>query len=919
MIGSAPAPLQKQKPVKTVAKKITGKATKVSVKDKGKLKQRLQDIIKSEKGKAITLKNIMNTLVKNNLIPTTINQAQFTTAFALTNYNSNKVSSPDGSSPKIVLGLGVKTNLRDLLEQLTPDDQCKLHMPDYFEGALRTQVVSYLEAALGALPIYSQFKVLKGAQGALEQWITTNGGIDLLTQAINKQIKIFINSSPSRELPITITLPSRATATINFRVCEERDPTNPLAFSEYYNTSLALYGLYNKPASYTFDGKPYNFNLGNCWLCGEPIAIFTGFGTLMRSKPSLNSYGLICTGLGECEHVFPVIDAAKFGALVDRVQQGVNGEYYPSHTHCNQVKNDAQLWFKDLKKKIISPSPFKVQNLLREIKEKSTNKNEKNAHLQTLINRAHPSVDSAWETQVITTLFLSINEVSKRIPNFKIIASTLDKQIESAQCFYNIMGYIETVKLTKEQVDRKGGRGGRGGGISIEDDKREIGEVLRDPGNLLISQIKYETLVDDSTELSIIGNIFNKIILSDIGIDSINEYIASELTDTSISIQDIESIFANNYYIPITEYPVDTNTESYKKMQEIITNKDTTEDDREELLDLLQQDNPALTDSTIEIISLAIDSINLDIVNTILSSIIVKLSSVLVIINNYGVYITNIKDIGNYDETKYIEILDNHFTYNETSYDVNDVVLGKTLLDGNQIIPLILSTELAELKKKEIEDVLNVLDGYNQIADISRNTVSDPIMITDAIQEQETDINKSITDLQTIDPSLASELESGLYFLLENFNIDYEGPVKKSASEKLESNLAKGITLKQRTLTLEQIQSYIDSNKQKFSEVCNIDLPIKLDNSGNICQNINGEQVKIDETLIMDIIRNDLCKEYSNISYDQKRTRLNCSNNTGGKTKKTLLKYNRTKKQKNKKIRKTKKRNLKRKRSTRRI
>ena len=891
MIGSAPAPIKKQKPVK-VAKKLSGK----------QYKQRLQDIIKTKKGMAHTLqlKNIMNTLSQNNFIDKNISEQQFKNAFSLTNYSSDQESSPEGSKPKIVLG--IKRNLRDILEHLTPDDQCKLHMPDYFEGSLRTQVVTKIDARLVSIPLYSKFKQLKGTEGELDKWINQNGGIDLLTQAINDKIKTFINSLPAKELSITITLPSGETATINFRICEERDPTNPTALSRYYNTSLALYGLYNKPTSYTLDGMENDFNLGKCWLCDESIAIFTGFGTLMRSSPSLNSYGLICTGLGECEHVFPVIDAAKFGALVDRVQQGTIGEYYPSHTHCNQVKNDSQLWYKDLKTKQIRPSDFKVRTLLRNIKEKPTNRNEKNIHLQTLINDAHPSVTDDWVKKIIDTLSLSINEISKRIPNFKIIASTLDQKIEASQCFFNMAGYIETIKLIKEQVNRT-----IGGGISIEDDKREIGMVLQDPDSLLITKIKYDTLVDDSTELSIIGNIFNKIILSDIGLDSINDYIASEVTDTTISIQEIEEIFTNNYYKPITEYNVDTNTNSYKKMQEIITNKDATEDDKEELLELLQEDNediPALKDITIEIISLAIDNINLDIVNTILSSIIVKLSSVLVIINNFGVYITNIKDIGNYDETKYIEIVDGHFTYNGLSYDVKDVALGKTLLDGNQVIPLIMSTELAELKKKEIDNVLNVLDGYNQIADISRNTVSDPIMITDAIEEQELDINKSITELQTIDPSLASELEGGLSFLLENFNIDYEGPVQKSASEKLESNLAKGITLKQRTLTLEQIQSYIDSNKQRFSEVCNIDLPIKLDNSGNICQNINGEQVKIDETLIMDIIRNDLCKEYSNISYDEKRTRLNCSNNTGGQTKKKILKRKRTRKQKNKNYRK---------------
>jgi hypothetical protein len=203
-------------------------------------------------------------------------------------------------------------------------------------------------------------------------------------------------------------------------------------------------------------------------------------------------------------------------------------------------------------------------------------------------------------------------------------------------------------------------------------------------------------------------------------------------------------------------------------------------------------------------------------------------------------------------------------------------------------------------------------------------------MITDAIKEQETDIKESITELEPINLPLAKELGEGLSFLLENFNIDYEGPIQKSSSERLEttleSNVATGVTSKQRTLTLEQIQNYIKNNKQKFLEVCNVNLPVELDNNGNICQNINGEQIKINSALIMNIIKKDLCREYSTINYDPKRNRLNCSNsnNIGGTTRK---KYNnsltRKKKIKNNKKninirRRTKNRLIKHKKLTRR-
>ena len=114
----------------------------------------------------------------------------------------------------------------------------------------------------------------------------------------------------------------------------------------------------------------------------------------------------------------------------------------------------------------------------------------------------------------------------------------------------------------------------------------------------------------------------------------------------------------------------------------------------------------------------------------------------IVIINNYVVYITDFKDIRNYDETKYVEIIDKHFIYNGISYNVQDVALCKVLIDGKKIIPILLQIELSELKIKNINNNLEILDDYNQIADISRNSVSDPTMITDAINEQKIDIEK---------------------------------------------------------------------------------------------------------------------------------------------------------------------------------
>lgn len=900
--GSSRKVVAKESAVKNAIKQQktnTKTGTKIS-----KQKDRLQSLI-INKGKAISIKNIMDTLIKNNYIARSITEVQFTNAFSLLNYREGEVSSPEGSKAKTVLG--IRSNLRDILEQLTPDEQCKIHMPDYFESRMRGQVERTLDEIMSAnIPLYAQFKSLQGTQNQLELFVNNQGGIENLTNLINYQLQLYVTQILLGSLQITLNT-TTTPVTINFYICSQTDPSDPSRFADYYNPNLPLYGLYNKPAEYNFFGQTKNFNLGLCWLCNTPITIFTGFGTLMRSRPSLSSYGVICTGLGECEHVFPVIDAAKFGVLVDRERPGVIGEYYPSHTHCNQVKNDSQLWYKDLKNKSIKPAPFKIDTLLKRIKSLPLNGNEKNKNLLTLINRAHGEVTEEWINQIIGTLTLSINEISQRIPNFKSIASTLDKKIEAAECFYNMMAYIETAKYEKALSSGIAS----GGGLSIEDDKTEIEEIIQAPDNILITQIKNDTLIDNSTELSILNNIFNKIILSDIGLDTINNYITtditSELVQFSISITVIQDIFVNNYYKPITEYQVDTGTNSYKKMEYIIANQDISDKALEDLLVLLRQDNPLLKNITMQIIEQSIENIDLDIVNTILSSIIVKLSSTLVIINNYVVYITSFKDIGNYDETKYIEIVDNHFTYNGTSYDVTDVALCKVLLDGKQIIPLILTIELSDLKKKEIDNVLSVIDGYSQIADISQNSVSDPTMLTDAIEEEKQNIKTSIAEIKNIDPLLATELDEGLNFLLENFNLDYE-TTQKSSAERLGSVIAKGVSQSpQRTLTIDQIQYLIDNNKEKFSNVCNTNLPIMLDTQGNLCQNMSGQQVRLDNAQILDIIKTELCNEYSNIRYDSKRNRLNCSNVSGGRSRRYRDKL--TKRNKHKKYTKTRKNN----------
>jgi hypothetical protein len=932
---------EKQKPIKSI-KPVPIKSAIKSAPIKSDLikkkpvplskKQRVIDLIKGNK---LSISALLTQLKNANIMSKNVTEQELINCTILANYYAADPSSPSGKGIKELLN--IKSTLRDILENLTPDEQCKLHMDDYFDTGLRTQVLKAVSAKLESLPDNSNYKQfiyqkynLKLTETQLDAWVKNRyGTFEELSRLINQEIKTYVNTMLPIVLKINIGLPSGGTNTIIFKVCDDRELLDPSQFSEYYNSSLALYGIYNKPTSYTFKTGKYDFNLGECWLCGTPIAIFIGFGTLVKHKPKSTNYDLICTGLGECEHVFPVIDAAKLGALSDRHVAGAIGEYYPSHTHCNQVKNDAQLWYKNLQSKSINPAEPKIHKLLIAIKDKALNGSEKNEHLHTLIDRKHNSVNADWINNIMLILQNTINSMAATVPNFKIIANTIDKSIEAAECLLNMIEYISYVKLLKEQAGGRGG--GRGGGTSIEDDKVEIKKVLEDPNNMLISQIKYDTIIDNSTELNVLNNIFNKLILLDIGRDIIIEYIKTDITQPSINIQDIIDIFVREYYGPITEYVVNIETNSYKIMEKIIVNKGATDDaEMNGLLVQLQNDNPNLININIETISEAITNINLDLVNTILASIIVKLSSYLVIINNYIVYITNANDIRNYDETKYVEIIDKHFIYNGISYDVQDAALCKVLIDGKNIIPLVLTTELAELRKKEIDNVINVLDKYNQIADISRNTVSDPTMITDAIKEQETDIKESITELEPINPPLAKELGEGLSFLLENFNIDYEGPIQKSSSERLEttleSNVATGVTSKQRTLTLEQIQNYIKNNKQKFLEVCNVNFPVELDNNGNICQNINGEQIKINSALIMNIIKKDLCREYSTINYDPKRNRLNCSNsnNIGGTTRK---KYNnsltRKKKIKNNKKninirRRTKNRLIKHKKLTRR-
>ena len=138
-----------------------------------------------------------------------------------------------------------------------------------------------------------------------------------------------------------------------------------------------------------------------------------------------------------------------------------------------------------------------------------------------------------------------------------------------------------------------------GGGTNIADDKIQIREILEDPNNLLITLIEYDIPIDNSTKISIINNIFNKIILLNYGEDIIKNYITDdesieyELSKTSVSKQDIHNIFFNKYYKPITEYSTDNIPLSYKKMQEIIRKiqnaESVTDEDINYLLNTLKK------------------------------------------------------------------------------------------------------------------------------------------------------------------------------------------------------------------------------------------------------------------------------------------------------------------------------------------
>ena len=882
-----------------------------------------------------TMDNYLTKLQEDGLIGTDITLSAMISAFALSNYKTEILSSPDGTEIRNIFKI---KDLRYLLENLIPNEQCKIHMPAYFETNMRTVIENAFFKQLADdnnhkyLVHFKKFvEIKKLSENEFVNWVkSTYETFEKLSVKINEEIKKYVTESLQGKFNIPLDIPG--SPSINFYVCNKMVPNNPATKSDYYNPNLALYGIYNVPNN--------SFNLGTCWLCETKIAIFLGFGTLVKHQPQSASYGIICSGSGECEHVLPIIDAAKFGALSDRIAPGISKEYYPSHTHCNQVKNDAQLWYKNIKTRLIQPDEGKIKSLLNKIKFNKINKNEYNENLLSLIDKNHNSVDKTWVTNIYNIVSETIDSMAKTIPNFKAIANTLDNKIEATECFINMAGYIILSKLQKEQ--KKQIAVNKGGGISIEEDKIEIKKILGDP-NIVLNN--YDVVIEDSNNLN---NIFNKIILLNIGETEIINYIESEISNTSLDVENIKNIFLTKYYQPITNYDVNTNTKSYAIMKQIIENtnnndynnlnnsNDNNNNLSNSLVDELTNDSLSLLNNNtinpelinIETINTIITNINFDLVNTLLANLIVKFSNMIVIINNYVVYITDFKDIRNYDETKYVEIIDKHFIYNGISYNVQDVALCKVLIDGKKIIPILLQIELSELKIKNINNILEILDDYNQIADISRNSVSDPTMITDAINEQKIDIENNITELEKTDKPLANVLSDGLSFLLENFNIDYQGPIQKSSSERLETtletNVAKGLSSKQRTLTLEQIQNYINNNKSKFLEVCNVNLPVELDKNGNICQNINGEQIKINTVSIMNIIKNDLCKEYSNISYDSKSNRLNCTNNNnnniGGKTKK---KYNnlfsRKKKYKKNIRRRTKNRPIKHKKLTRKI
>jgi hypothetical protein len=528
-------------------------------------------------------------------------------------------------------------------------------------------------------------------------------------------------------------------------------------------------------------------------------------------QPPARSYGLVCTGLGECEHVFPVIDAAKFGQLVDKRNKGVVGEYYPSHTHCNQVKNDLQLWYKNVTQSGINifAARLKIQELLKKIKNSQLNANEKNKNLLSLINKTYPN-DAALSSRVeeLTRIVnLTINNISTNNPRFLSMA-ILDAQEEAVFSFHNMATYIDLSDLAKQQ----GKFGGQKGG-NVENEKEEIKTLIR---NTIIKNTEF--VLEDTTISDKINNMFNKINLEQIGdwniiANYIQEMLYQKRMDREEAYKIITS-FENNYKRIIDYKWQDLTEPAHNTMSKIVRDKYVTDDDIESLFIELQNmqlsssvgsdhsetsqlpetDNGTKNVDTTDECALSFDilqdlvyGINLNIVDSILADILVKNESIIIVIHKHIVYISEMNDIKPDDEAKFITIDRNTdiIKYRGQEYNITDIAIKNIIVADKKPITFILDKCLELEKKEQLDDVLKILNVYDKTDDILENTGSNENMLKIAIREEAGEIDDRIDNLKLNNPDLAYKLEESANYITDpqlQPSLDSTGSVTAAAA-----------------------------------------------------------------------------------------------------------------------------------------
>jgi hypothetical protein len=776
-----------------------------------------------------------------------------------------------------------KQAIRNYLEHWDPDKQCKKFSSDYFETTIRKQIEQAMENEL-----------LQNSE-VYRNYINYNTyrGITNITP-YSPQFSSLVNDI---NIDIFNLVKSRSGVSANNTIKGLEVPTQGYGIMEIYpmeqyytnnfdvsNQQFPCFGLYDRPKPEKISGTNFNINSGKCWICQNYIPFFVGFLSLTKDPSKTR---IVCTNLGECEHVIAVFDAAKMKILTDTTVPGSKSEYYPSHTHCNQVKSDYKFWWKNFGQinnqtgeahATAQANTKAIKQYITKLVSGKINQNERNASMLKMLTTSDfgkTSDKSMWVNYIAQVVQTTLDDATRDSKVTQALFTSVDPQTEAFSALLNLLNYLEPKTLTLQNMPRFGG--GYGGG----DEK----ETMR---NLITNKkISYLNILCSNFEIDVknfkeeLTHSFNKIYIEKLKTENKQLFLVVNNNIEDIKLQEKFDFLINN----ITSYS------NNNPLINAFINKYLIHLNEINVQDYFLNETPQiikLSKGEINSFDEITDCMEITLLENLLNISKDLLNNIFIIIGNQYVYISDIENSRKVIEDNFIIIENNNFTYLGAEYNIEDIVIKNMNLNNKIAIKYVINETETKKETYQLDNLLKMNETLKNIAMLDNKSDTDP-------QQLEV-VAQCIENISENNPEFAENLDGGIRDWLTDFNIVM--PTTKISSidrlKTLRSDSSQNIP-KITTLKPEQINNFLNEDND-IKNMCQPD-SINLQQSGQICDGKDGSPIYIKNPQLKNIILKDMCKGYNNYQYNEKKNIINCFNNSiGGKTKKKRPKQKNNKK-----------------------